>query len=131
MVREISTLIPGPDNQILDAWVAMGGVRVTTVPIGESFTIHCKYQAHNAISMTFTDYTKTTITVSGEGIKRYEDTIMIFIKQEVTVEVGKFRKATPSPPIMPSGTGPLILVFRLWLHDNAYIDPPYPPEDQW
>lgn len=133
MDRQINTLIPGPNNEISDAWVEIGGVRVTTVPIGEPFTIHCKYRAQNDISYLAAqiDYTKICVTVAGEGIKRYEDTTMMGSELTESFSLDKFRKTTPSPPKMPAGNVPLILTFRLWLHDDATIDPPYPPEAQW
>ena len=131
MDRGISTLVPGTDNAILDAWVQVGGVRVTKMPVGQEFTLHCKYSAQNLAGSVF-DYTKTTLTASGGGIKRYEDSVLRGANDSnIIVKLDKFRKQTPASPTMPEGEGNLVLAFRLWLHDNADIDPPYPPEDQW
>ena len=130
---QVAALVPGSENAILDTWVQIGSTRVTEVAVGQSFTIHCKYTAHNAIPLwkVTVDWVKTTVTVIGEGIKRYEDTILDWDKKTFTVKLDKYQKQTPSAPVMPSGSGSLSLRFKLWLHDSAYIDPPYPPETSW
>ena len=139
----ISTLVPGPaaNNRFEKIWLFVDGTDFTLyqyggaaldpvlIPVGTEFKIRCSYYAQN-LAGSFTNSTTFCVTVIGEGIRRYEDTTKGNDKINFeSVTLSKLQNDNKPDPVMPAGTGPLELRFKLWLNGDGSAK--FPPESMW
>ena len=117
-IGSIEALVPGV-SQILDAWVEYGNLRVTQVPFGEKFEIHCSWIARN----TAGGYWVVSVTAIGDGIQNYDDTRVFGGDKESSDDtLGQM-----GDNYMPDHD--ISLRFRLCLHDDTSESAP--PVSEW
>jgi hypothetical protein len=115
---QIATPEPGA-SAIPDAWVQIDGTRVTAVPVGSIFSIHCNYSAVNNKGGSWL----LLITCVGVGTSfariyaqaKFNGTTLA--ENDVTVDLSPDGSGAHVPCVMPAGTGTLQLRFKMWMAD--------------
>jgi hypothetical protein len=123
---DLGTPVPGT-CVISDAWVEVGGVRVTKVSPGSPFVIKASFSAVNNAGGQWT----IVVTCVGVGtdIKNYTDLGTSIFGGNNLSWTGKTLDNL-GQNIMPEGTGALALRFKMWLIDG--LNPStLPDESLW
>ncbi len=111
---------PGMSAVITDAWVEVGGQRVTEVSAGSKFDIKASYE----VSWPEYGFPMTSwvfgITAEGGGIKVYDNTQLFGAQAS-----GVMTLDNPRSPTMPDGD--ISLVITPWgsAHTTDYSKPPW------
>ncbi|MDD5510845.1 MAG: hypothetical protein PHI12_08545 [Dehalococcoidales bacterium] len=125
---EAGALIPGPRNHILDAWVEVNSARVNQVVVGGTFNIGVQFEAENINGNTW-HLAITGIDPTGAVACFWDESVGFPIQKSYVTDTRLLNK--PSSPIMPAGTGALVVTLRLWLNDDFNVSPSAPPQNLW
>jgi len=110
---------------IHNSWIEnAAGVETNQIEVGAQFHVKVDYTATNEQG-SLLDPWKTCVTVKGDGIANYEDTIV----RGTTISHHIATLGNMGNNIMPPGTGYLVLYIKLWIRD--LVTDPYPPANLW